>query len=99
MPYYCLMSAITPLSEAIAANGGLSACARMVGVRPPTMHQWIKGLRPVPPRRCYAIESALAVRRWDLRPDDWHLIWPELVGTEGAPPAPGPDSPSTGEQP
>ncbi|MHB0920618.1 MAG: YdaS family helix-turn-helix protein [Thiomonas delicata] len=79
------MSTNIPLSEAITAHGGLSACARMIGVRPPTMHQWIKGLRPVPPRRCYAIESALAVRRWDLRPDDWHLIWPELVGTEGAP--------------
>lgn len=25
------------------------------------------------------------VRRWDTRPDDWHLIWPELIGTEGAP--------------
>lgn len=26
-----------------------------------------------------------AVRRWDLRPGDWHSIWPELIGTEGAP--------------
>ncbi len=26
-----------------------------------------------------------AVRRWDLRPDDWHRIWPELIGAEGAP--------------
>lgn len=29
-----------------------------------------------------------AVRRWDLRPDDWHRIWPELVGTDGAPDVP-----------
>jgi len=29
-----------------------------------------------------------AVCRWDLRPDDWHRIWPELVGTEGAPAVP-----------
>lgn len=27
-----------------------------------------------------------AARRWDLRPEDWHLIWPELVGADGAPP-------------
>ena len=33
-------------------------------------------------------ETAGAVRRWDLRPHDWHLIWPELVGAEGAPPVP-----------
>jgi hypothetical protein len=29
-----------------------------------------------------------AVRRWDLRPDDWHRIWPELIGTDGAPEVP-----------
>lgn len=36
---------------------------------------------------CVAIEVATRrhVMRWDLRPDDWHLIWPELVGTKGAP--------------
>lgn len=33
-------------------------------------------------------ESGLTVRRWDLRPKDWHLIWPELVGADGAPQAP-----------
>lgn len=26
-----------------------------------------------------------AVRRWELRPDDWHRIWPELLGVDGAP--------------
>lgn len=24
-------------------------------------------------------------RLWDLRPDDWHRIWPELIGTDDAP--------------
>lgn len=39
---------------------------------------------------CVVIERASEkrVRRWDLRPSDWHLIWPELIGTEGAPPVP-----------
>ena len=32
--------------------------------------------------------TAGAVRRWDLRPDDWHRIWPELIDTEGAPAVP-----------
>ena len=33
---------------------------------------------------CVAIERATsgAVTRRDLRPDDWHLIWPELVTAE-----------------
>lgn len=37
-----------------------------------------------------ALEAATdgAVRRWDLRPDDWHGIWPELIGAEGAPAVP-----------
>lgn len=33
-------------------------------------------------------ESMYQVRRWDLRPNDWHLIWPELIGAKDAPPAP-----------
>lgn len=39
------------------------------------------------PENCTAIERATArqVMRWDLRPDDWHLIWPELVGRKGSP--------------
>lgn len=42
------------------------------------------------PKLAVLLERATggAVRRWDLRPADWHLIWPELVGTEGAPAAP-----------
>ena len=30
-------------------------------------------------------ETAGAVRRWDLRPNDWHVVWPELIEAEGAP--------------
>lgn len=29
-----------------------------------------------------------AVRRWHLRPRDWHRIWPELVFAVGHPPVP-----------
>jgi len=43
-------------------------------------------------KTCSAILAALievhsggAVKRWGLRPDDWHLIWPELIETDGAP--------------
>jgi DNA-binding transcriptional regulator YdaS (Cro superfamily) len=42
------------------------------------------------PELCVSIEreSLRQVRRWDLRPTDWHRIWPELIGTEGAPDVP-----------
>jgi len=26
--------------------------------------------------------------RWDLRPNDWHEIWPEFIRRKGAPPVP-----------
>lgn len=43
--------------------------------------QWANGVRPVPPDRCVDIERITCgvVSRRDLRPDDWHRIWPELV--------------------
>jgi hypothetical protein len=31
------------------------------------------------------IESGGAVRRWHLRPNDWHRIWPELRTAKGRP--------------
>lgn len=55
--------------------------ARRVGVSPSVVYQWGTGRRPIPVERCAAIELATdgAVTRRDLRPEDWHLIWPELV--------------------
>lgn len=39
------------------------------------------------PLECVRIEkdSDGELRRWDLRPRDWHLIWPELIDAEGSP--------------
>ncbi|KWO62587.1 transcriptional regulator [Burkholderia territorii] len=58
-----------------------AAFARLLGVSQGLVYQWIKGHRPISPERCVEIEKATggAVARPDLRPDDWHLIWPELV--------------------
>ncbi|RZL40148.1 MAG: hypothetical protein EOP35_01700 [Rubrivivax sp.] len=46
-----------------------------------------------------AIEEATgkAVRRWDLRPKDWHLIWPELKKAKGAPAIPVPEQAEAGQ--
>ncbi len=51
---------------------------------------WVRGDRPLPPQLCVQLERASegVVKRWHIRPDDWHLIWPELIGTEGAPQVP-----------
>lgn len=67
-------------------RGRAAWLARAIGVRPVMISQWMAG-KSVSVTSALAIEHATGgvVARWDLRPDDWHLIWPELVGTEGAP--------------
>ncbi|QXW17445.1 helix-turn-helix domain-containing protein [Comamonas aquatica] len=61
--------------------GSQAALARAIGVASPTVNQFVKKVRPVPEKVAVAIESATSgeVHRRDLRPDDWHLIWPELA--------------------
>jgi DNA-binding transcriptional regulator YdaS (Cro superfamily) len=65
----------------------VGAFAKLIDVPSPLVSQWRTGVRPVPLERCTAIEQATGgeVRRWDLRPNDWGAIWPELIGAEGAP--------------
>lgn len=55
--------------------------AVVLGIPDALLSQWRTKKRPVPIERCPAIERATngEVSRRDLRPDDWHLIWPELV--------------------
>lgn len=45
------------------------------------------GIRPCSPFLAALIESASngAVTRVDLRPSDWHRIWPELVNAKRRP--------------
>lgn len=64
-----------------------NSLAEKLGISPVLVSQWRTGKRDVPIERCVAIERATGgeVNRWDLRPDDWHLIWPELIGSTGAP--------------
>ncbi|EIB9624114.1 TPA: transcriptional regulator [Escherichia coli] len=60
--------------RACAVVGGQSAMARLLGVSPPSVNQWIKGVRQLPAERCPAIERATRgeVLCEELRPDiDW----------------------------
>ncbi|AWV02003.1 hypothetical protein DM992_21225 [Burkholderia sp. JP2-270] len=55
--------------------------ARRLGTAPSVVSQWRTGARPVPIKSCVVIERITAgqVSRRDLRPNDWHDIWPELA--------------------
>lgn len=69
------------LNEAISLLGGLSAFSKKIGVKPPTAHGWLNKDEEVPIKRCVQIEKLTngAVTRKDLRPNDWHEIWVELL--------------------
>lgn len=77
---------MSPLDRAIEAVGGASLLARMVGVTQSAPSMW-RARGAVPIERCVAIERATdgKVMRWDLRPDDWRDIWPELAERPDAP--------------
>jgi DNA-binding transcriptional regulator YdaS (Cro superfamily) len=69
------------IKKACQIVGGQTALARTILVAPPTVNQWIVGKRPISARLAVAIEGATSgkVSRKDLRPNDFHLIWPEMV--------------------
>ncbi|MDH4417685.1 MAG: YdaS family helix-turn-helix protein [Acidovorax sp.] len=77
------------LSEYLASPGALTVgdLRKRAGVSSDAqIRQWQHGYanRRPGPAHCVAIEKATegAVTRRDLRPDDWHLIWPELADAE-----------------
>ncbi|GAC1664442.1 MAG: hypothetical protein PVS3B2_00080 [Candidatus Dormibacteraceae bacterium] len=80
-------------------RGRASKLALSIGVPVPFMSQMVAGDRPVPPQHCAAIEAATGreVMRWELRPDDWYRIWPELIGLVGSPEIPSADALPTGQ--
>lgn len=62
------------------------------------LYQCLTGRRSLGALDAVRIEdvSNRRVRRWHVRQHDWHLIWPEVVGTEGAPPVPEASTQPTG---
>ena len=70
----------TPLKIACEKVGGQAVLARLLGVKAPTVNQWVHAARPIPAERCPVIErlTAGAVTCEDLRPD---VDWAYLRGT------------------
>lgn len=76
---------IDGIRKAAKLLGSQLALSRALAVTPVTVSQWVRpeggNGRPVPPKQCVRIEQLTQgqVTRRDLRPDDWHDIWPELA--------------------
>lgn len=78
------------LQDAIQRAGGPAKVAQELGVSVQAVCFWRDGKRQMPVEHCPVLERLTdgAVMRWDLRPDDWHLIWPELRKRKDAPDVP-----------
>ena len=76
------------IAEAIEKAGGPSKVAALLGSSAQAVCFWRDGNRRFPVEHGARLSEASGVPRWRLRPLDWHVIWPELVGTDGAPPIP-----------
>lgn len=70
-------------------RGRQAEIARHLGIKPPQVADWISRDKPVPVVHMAEIEAYTRgeVTRRDMRPDDWHRIWPELANIQPAAPA------------
>jgi DNA-binding transcriptional regulator YdaS (Cro superfamily) len=66
------------------------ALAAQLGISEQYLYQCLTGRKAMNAEEAVRVEreSGCRLHRWDLRRADWHRIWPELIGTEGAPPVP-----------
>lgn len=71
---------MTPIQTAISEAGGPAVVAQLLEASVQAVCFWRDGKRSFPVEHCAKLEAAQTkVTRRDLRPDDWHRIWPELV--------------------
>lgn len=68
-------------SELIDKLGGPAAVARILRIKPPSVVAWRGGAIPDDKliRLAPVCEKRGVATRKQLRPDDWHEIWPELA--------------------
>lgn len=61
--------------------------AELIGCNDRFLYQCLTGRNAMQPADAVRAERLTSgrLRRWHVRPKDWHLIWPELVGAAGAP--------------
>lgn len=80
------MRSMDALDKAIRIVGSQKALGEACGVWQTAVSQW-RSRGSVPAEYCASIERATkgAVMRWDLRPEDWRVIWPELARKRNAP--------------
>ncbi|WP_080702000.1 helix-turn-helix domain-containing protein [Bordetella bronchiseptica] len=71
-----------PLAQACEIAGGQAALARILGVTPVTVHEWVHLKRPLPSEHCRLIEESTGVRCEELLPS---FRWDVLRKSSGLP--------------
>lgn len=66
-----------------------AAIAAAAGLNAQYLYQCLTRRRDMEARQAALLERSCngRIRRWQVR-RDWHLIWPELIGADGAPSVP-----------
>lgn len=85
-------AAVQAIAQAIELAGGPAAVARgLGGISVQAVCFYRDGKRQMPADLMAELERLCGqrLRRWHFRPRDWHRVWPELVGADGAPEMPG----------
>lgn len=64
--------------------------ASLAGYHEQYLYQCLTGRRSMDPKEAVRVERVTRgrLRRWHLCAKDWHEVWPELIGAEGAPAVP-----------
>lgn len=78
---------LKPFLSSLADESTRKTWAATCGTSLGHLRNCIYSGKPLAPETCVMVErnSGNRVRRWHLRPNDWHRIWPELIGAQGAP--------------
>jgi DNA-binding transcriptional regulator YdaS (Cro superfamily) len=86
------MHALMTDSDIIDKLGGTAEVARRLRISSASVSEMRK--KGIPDGRKLELGADIeratggVYARWHLRPNDWYVIWPELIGAEGAPPVP-----------
>jgi DNA-binding transcriptional regulator YdaS (Cro superfamily) len=81
------MPQTSPVERALRKfDGSTTRMARALGGSVLRQHveHWAKSGR-IPTEHCRAVQELTGVPCWEFRPDDWYRIWPDLIGSKGAP--------------
>lgn len=71
--------------EMIKLLGGVTAVARLLGIKPPSVHSWMSD--GIPESRLIALAGQIELRscgrfsRRERWPDRYQVFWPELAAT------------------